>query len=754
MNEQQIDQLRALIDCAIASHHRCMVVCSGDDVWCRSVASTFLSTFYSEAPGNVGDCEAVAGLAAVGWLGENPLPGVRQLQRSHHSELLGADRHCVVVDAWQGLDVDALAQLVGTLTGGGCLLLLVPALADWPHFSDPHYRRIFSSQESLLPESAFLLRWVRRLRASQPGVALLQQHAGLSLQQRDRASIARATRPAHDCRQPLQPPAAQRQVIDAVVGLCARDAGTVLLTAQRGRGKSVALGLAACQLCVDAQQHILVTAPRKANIASLFDAYERSALALAGGDLRFCPVDKLVLSHPACDLLIIDEAAALPVPVLKQLLAHYPRILLATTLHGYEGSGHGFRLRFLPVLEAQPGGCQTLFLHEPIRWAADDPVERHFGELLLLADGLLDTEPPLDFSTGESAAPILSQTICVRAVTQAQLLADENLVSAVYALLQAAHYLTRPSDLRFLLDAPTAQLWIAEVVGSDKSPALAGVLLAGREGGLPDDLAGHVADGSRRPRGNLLAQRIAHVSGDARWCMWRSLRVMRIAVAPALRRLGVGAALVEAMERSATASGIHFWGSSFAARRDVLDFWRAQHAQLVHLGLRLDTASGDRSAMVMRILDSGLAAPAAQLLAQFRRDLPLWCARMMPELDSMTLQSLRAAAAPTVLACSGSGAVDADCHALPDAQRLADRQTLLRFVDGEVSFELAYPALQRWSQSRELPLQHSAIAPCGDHETLRLAAALDWSQLQAHLNEVGRKSTMAAIKAALIRQLN
>ena len=128
----------------------------------------------------------------------------------------------------------------------------------------------------------------------------------------------------------------------------------LVLTADRGRGKSTVLGIAAARLLMAGLPRITVVAPHRAAAATLF----RHAMAHVGempqavkdvtiGAGRLC-----FLSPPTawrgCQTALAGDgrrAAAIPVSVLAQLLDHHNRMVFASTVHGYEGSGRGFELR-------------------------------------------------------------------------------------------------------------------------------------------------------------------------------------------------------------------------------------------------------------------------------------------------------------------------------------------------------------------------------------------------------------------------
>jgi hypothetical protein len=66
----------------------------------------------------------------------------------------------------------------------------------------------------------------------------------------------------------------------------------------------------------------------------------------AGEAFRFMAPDALLAGDMRASWLIVDEAAAIPGPLLRQLVTRFPRTLLTTTVQGYEGTGRGFLLKF------------------------------------------------------------------------------------------------------------------------------------------------------------------------------------------------------------------------------------------------------------------------------------------------------------------------------------------------------------------------------------------------------------------------
>ncbi|OQX01556.1 MAG: tRNA(Met) cytidine acetyltransferase, partial [Thiothrix lacustris] len=296
----------------------------------------------------------------------------------------------------------------------------------------------------------------------------------------------------------------------------------LVLTADRGRGKSAALGLAASQLLASGKR-VLLTAPSRATVATVF---KHAALPP-----RFFAPDELLQTLPEGEVLLVDEAAAIPIPLLLKMLEHYPRCVFSTTLHGYEGSGRGFVLRFQKALEARIAGWQTVRLHQPMRWSENDPLERFINQSLLLDADAVDVRAVRE--------PSLRGIVC-RRLNRDELADNEPLLRQFFGLLITAHYQTRPSDLRQMLDAPDISIHVLEQQG-----VIVAVALLSREGGLAAELTAAIHAGTRRPHGHPIPQTLTFHAQMPRAAELVCERVMRIAVQPSLQNGGLGAQLLQ-----------------------------------------------------------------------------------------------------------------------------------------------------------------------------------------------------------------
>ncbi|CAA6811789.1 MAG: Predicted P-loop ATPase fused to an acetyltransferase COG1444, partial [uncultured Thiotrichaceae bacterium] len=488
--------------------------------------------------------------------------------------VLGREFFIVVFDAWSGLDVNALAAVSGTICAGGSLVLLTPPLTEWPQYADPDYKRFLPHpwQPDQL-DGYFLQRFIRLLN----GYPLLDLG--------DVPLVPDQVVSAHTSDEQLS---ALQAILEA------REA--VVMMAARGRGKSAVLGMVVeCLKGRKGDLKVLLTAPSRAAAETVFKH--------TGFPPEFIAPDDLLQTLPEADVLLVDEAAMIPVPMLLTMQQHYPRCVFSTTSQGYEGSGRGFVLRFQAELDSRVPDWKSVRLNSPIRWAEGDQLEALLNDLLLL-DVELVGSGGFDFSEGVS----------YRMISQQALPDNEVLLRQLFSLLVNAHYQTRPSDLRQMVDAPQLTIHVLE---QNQQP-VAVALLTG-EGGLDTELVADIHAGKRRPHGHLLAQSLTFHAGIEGAACLQGERVMRIAVHPELQGNGLGARLLDHVIGYARQQQADYVGVSYAMSSELLSFWQRAGFVSVRLGFRKDKASGARSLMQVCGLSKAGIALAQKAGDKFRQ---------------------------------------------------------------------------------------------------------------------------------------
>lgn len=647
---------------------------------------------------------------------------------------LGRELAVVVWDGWNGNPPDALAALSGTLKAGGLLFWLMPPVSQWQGFEDPDYQRTGLNHGGEHP----FARRMAQVVAEDASVVRVFFSA-------DTTAELTTAFPTDTDSEPdflVQTTAGQQALVKQLVhfGL-GRRRRPVVITADRGRGKSAALGIAAAELLKQGRRQILITAPFEDNTATLFQ-HAKQALGAElhhatetvletrdGGCLRFLPVRDLLAEKPEAEVVMVDEAAAIPAFLLKRVLLGWPRVAFSSTVHGYEGSGRGFAIRFRQILDRETPQWQGITLTEPVRWAPADPLEGLVSRLFLLA-------AEEDAAIGEGAIGKGSGTgplhrpesggLIIEPWQPAQATGAE--LAGSFGLLVNAHYRTSPVDLRQWLDDPAAITWRASVNGQPL-----GILWAAIEGGLSEELAGQVTLGKRRVRGHLLPQSLAAHSGFPAAARQRCLRIVRIAVAAGARQQGIGRQLVRAASDYAKASGLDTLGTSYGGNQDLLAFWQGCGLKLVRIGLQQEATSGEYPLQMLKASSPAGTRLVRQAQARLADHwLPLipvaW-----PALEPALLAELTQALPASI--------------ALNDD----DRRDLRNFGYGYRGFLLSLPVLQRLSQVAGVMGWLLGQADAG----LWCAAVLQvrgWSDLQKQGLCLGQKEGEGTLRR-MVREL-
>ena len=156
---------------------------------------------------------------------------------------------------------------------------------------------------------------------------------------------------------------------------------TLSISAGRGRGKSAALGIAIASAIIYGFSNIFVTAPSPENLGTLFDFIFKGLDALNYREHQdyeimqstnpefnhavvrvnihrdhrqtiqyIRPQDHAMLAQ--AELVVVDEAAAIPITLVKKLLGPY-MVILSSTIHGYEGTGRSLSLKLIQNLRGK-----------------------------------------------------------------------------------------------------------------------------------------------------------------------------------------------------------------------------------------------------------------------------------------------------------------------------------------------------------------------------------------------------------------
>ena len=545
---------------------RRLLVLSGEERWCFDHALKLRDAL----PGD--------------WLWISPQPDAENhCSPSALQTLLGREFRHAVFDARQGFDAAAFAALSGTLKAGSWLVLLLPVWDEWENQPDADSLR-WSDCPDPIATPHFVQHFKRVLTANNDAI-LWRQNQPFSL-----AHFTPRTdwHPATGAPQPEQ-----QQLLQQLLTM---PPGVAAVTAARGRGKSALAG----QLISRIAGSAIVTAPAKAATDVLAQ--------FAGEKFRFIAPDALLASDEQADWLVVDEAAAIPAPLLHQLVSRFPRTLLTTTVQGYEGTGRGFLLKFC----ARFPHLHRFELQQPIRWAQGCPLEKMVSEALVFDDENFTHTP--------------QGNIVISAFEQTLWRSEPETPLKVYQLLSGAHYRTSPLDLRRMMDAPGQHF--LQAAGENE---IAGALWLVDEGGLSQELSQAVWAGLRRPRGNLVAQSLAAHGSNPLAATLRGRRVSRIAVHPARQREGTGQQLIAGALQYT--QDLDYLSVSFGYTGELWRFWQRCGFVLVRMGNHREASSGCYTAMALLPMSDAGKQLAEREHYRLRRDaqaLAQWNGEMLP----------------------------------------------------------------------------------------------------------------------------
>jgi len=588
---------------ALMLNERRLIVLVGDNYWANSLLESIErnKTKKNESTWLVyGDSENIKS----------------NVSKQHFREKLGSESNVIVFNGigcnGAELSIDAFAALSGTLVAGGVFFLLINDMVQVEN--SLFYKRFFNLIANF-SEHIVIDKTTDEVQLFLPELALSTTN-----KEKDKTHNPLA----FGC-------VTQEQLIavEAIIKvLKGKRNKPLVLTADRGRGKSSALAIACVQLLKTATKdnklRLVITA---ADVGSLTIFFNQLVSSLPNGefhDAKFCvenglvefiAIDQFLKQRVNASLVLVDEAAAIPIYLLEQLLLCHSRLVFASTIHGYEGAGRGFTLKFQQILAAKFPKWQNLHINEPIRWREEDPLERFVFDTCLLNAVL----PNL--TTKEQK--IEPAKLLFKQVRATELVSNEQLFKQIFAVLVTAHYQTKPSDVQMLLDNKQVQLvcLFSQTQMQQQVVAVALLISEGKYGNsnLEAKEINAVRQSKRRLKNHFVPQSLLTQCGIDQAFNYHYIRVMRIAVHPQLQQQGIGLYFLDKIAEFTTSQGADFLASSFGATRALLSFWLNKGFQLARIGFSKDKASGEQSALVLKAFSQTGRRTLVDINAEFYR---------------------------------------------------------------------------------------------------------------------------------------
>ncbi|MFX0118082.1 MAG: GNAT family N-acetyltransferase [Promethearchaeota archaeon] len=402
-----------------------------------------------------------------------------------------------------------------------------------------------------------------------------------------------------------------------------------VLLANRGRGKSASIGLILSQVLSERGKQlykVIISSPHPMNVQTLFNFLSRGLLSknirfhiikqeglISGIHTSRAKINYLwpseIDNNLKTDLFVLDEAAAIPVDILKDTVKIKSKKIFVSTIHGYEGAGRGFQYKFLHYLQTQKQIRYDEFsLSQPIRFLSDDLIEELLNQSFLLNIDLESSKIDHQFLDRESFNLQVYED-------PVYLFSEKGLpqLKQLFGLLVYSHYRNQPNDLLVLTDS--GKHFLTGMYGKDSqntTQLLVSNQLA-KEGEMTDQEILRVTSGDFI-QGNLISTiGIRHFSKEL--AKLRGLRIARIATHPSLMDKGFGRIAIELQNQ--LFSTYDWIGVSFGATVKLMKFWKKFDFKAVHIRPIKTPETGEWNIVVISPLSPSAKTIVNQASADF-----------------------------------------------------------------------------------------------------------------------------------------
>ena len=451
---------------------------------------------------------------------------------------------------------------------------------------------------------------------------------------------------------------------------------TVSITSGRGRGKSSSMGLAVASAILYGYSNIIVTAPSPENLKTFFEFVikglnslnyiEHKDYIIQEGINEFkgiivnititknhkqtikyiLPTDILIFQM--AELLIIDEAAAIPLNIVKRILNDCVTFM-ASTIQGYEGTGRSLSIKLIDDLRNNKNNknnsriLKEVMLSQAIRYADNDPVEYWLNKLLLLDATSVDS-----FEDSLEDPSKLELYLVNRDTLFSYHKGSESFLKKIMSLFVSSHYKNSPNDLQLLSDAPSHKIFVlCKSINKNKEikglPDVYCAIQICEEGGISKDVILNNNKRGLKPSGDLIPWTISDQYQDQEFAHMTSIRVVRIACHPECQRMGYGSKALELLSEyyegkfiklsndsdnendidndknekkkklkpllnkleDIKPPFIYYLGTSFGLTNNLYNFWNKNGYKPLYLAQNSNAITGEHSCIMIKPINEG-----------------------------------------------------------------------------------------------------------------------------------------------------
>lgn len=537
---------------------------------------------------------------------------------------LGQTYDVLILDFMEGFHPNDLGILIETVREGGIIIAISPHVDEWNNLKGKWHEDLVSEPytvEDVVPR--FYRRFIKKTLESE-GIIIFDADKRRVLKKYEFEKKI-------ESREEIILPEDKGEIKRKIYKLCAtqdqvrvleifenffdkkKERKAVVITANRGRGKTAVLGIVTPYLISKLERtlkravRVLVVAPNVQAIQTYFE-FLKKGLVRQGmknfyekkvGDnttvinSRYARIEyalpaRAMREGEFADIVIVDEAAGIDVPVLFKIIENVKYAIFSTTVHGYEGTGRGFAIRFLKRLEEDENTeIVKIELTEPIRYGKGDPIENWLYDVLMLE------AQPAEL-TEEDIEKIKKGELEFEELDKDALVENDELLKEFFGIYVLAHYRNRPSDLVILLDMPNHLPLRVKVNGKTVCSLHIAI-----EGDMDEETIKKLSEGYK-PKGQIIPDLVLKHYWVYEFPKLKGIRIVRIATHPSVMDMGIGSFALQKLVEWAKQNEMDWAGSGFGVSPELLRFWMRNGFIPVHITPQRNEVSGEYTVIVLK----------------------------------------------------------------------------------------------------------------------------------------------------------